>query len=95
MPVRLGTAGAGLPAEGPRVSTAFRKYRDYPVISTGAMRSIAQRRNLFKQSNSIFLIVVPFMKGGTIELVLVMGLSGAIAKAAGRAAKLNVGGCMV
>jgi len=35
------------------------------------------------------------MKGGTIELVLVMGLSGAIAKAAGRAAKLNVGGCMV
>jgi hypothetical protein len=35
------------------------------------------------------------MKGGTIEQVLVMGLSGAIEKAAGRAAKLNVGGCTV
>ena len=28
-------------------STAFRKSRYYAVISTGAMRSIAQRRNLF------------------------------------------------
>jgi len=81
----------GLPAEGPRASTAFRKFRDYPVISTER----SERRNLFKQSNSIFLIVVPFMKGGTIEQVLVMGLSGAIEKAAGRAAKLNVGGCTV
>jgi hypothetical protein len=37
----------GIIGEGISTSTAFRKSRYYAVISTGAMRSIAQRRNLF------------------------------------------------
>jgi hypothetical protein len=36
-----------LPLPENSISTAFRKSRYYAVISTGAMRSIAQRRNLF------------------------------------------------
>jgi len=34
--------------------SAFRKSRYYPVISTGAMRSIAQRRNLFLWHTGFF-----------------------------------------
>ncbi len=41
-------------------STAFHKYCDYSVISTER----SERRNLFKQPNSICPIVVPFMKRG-------------------------------
>jgi hypothetical protein len=42
-------------------STAFRKFRDYTVISTER----SERRNLFERPNSICPIVVLFMKRRT------------------------------
>jgi len=46
---------------------AFRKFRGDTVISTEQ----SERRNLFRQPNSISLIVVPFMKRGTILLAVI------------------------